>query len=146
MESSYSIPVLGRATWRLHSTPCLIRTTEPVTNVENMTMAVTTSVVGDDCRCLRPMARQQIHIRCSRCDYCCLLHERCPGGRTPSKIFTICKLSMRLVDKSRNCATKLPLLIFFDYFVGWPGSVQANLDFYSKLVQLAEWYGIMSIS
>ena len=46
----------------------------------------------------------------------------------------------------RNERTGLPLLIYVDDFVAWPGPVQKWLDFHHDLHELAEWHGFGFVS
>ena len=64
-----------------------------------------------------------------------------------TEIYQNMQLLIQSINKERNCKKeKLPLLIYVDDFIAWPGSVQKYLDFHHDLHELADWHGFGYIS
>jgi hypothetical protein len=66
---------------------------------------------------------------------------------TETEIYQNMQLLVEAVHKERNCRSdKLPLLIYVDDFIAWPGSLQKWLGFHHDLHELADWHGFGFIS
>ena len=64
-----------------------------------------------------------------------------------TEIYQNMQLLVESIHRERNCKkSKLPLLIYVDDFIAWPGSVQKYLDFHHDLHELADWHGFGYIS
>lgn len=66
-----------------------------------------------------------------------------------SEIYQNMQLLIQAVQREQNCNSarnRLPMLLYIDDFIAWPGSIQKWLDFHHDLHELAEWHGFGFLS
>ena len=66
---------------------------------------------------------------------------------TQSEIYENMQSLIRAIQAEKNCDEhNMPLLIYMDDFIAWPGSVKQWLGFHHDLHELSDWYGFGYLS
>eukprot|EP00546_Thalassionema_frauenfeldii_P010408 CAMPEP_0178912372 /NCGR_PEP_ID=MMETSP0786-20121207/10225_1 /TAXON_ID=186022 /ORGANISM="Thalassionema frauenfeldii, Strain CCMP 1798" /LENGTH=504 /DNA_ID=CAMNT_0020584945 /DNA_START=68 /DNA_END=1582 /DNA_ORIENTATION=- len=66
---------------------------------------------------------------------------------TQSEIYQNMQSLITAIQAEKNCdRNKMPLLIYMDDFIAWPGEVKKWLDFHHDLHELSDWYGFGFLS
>lgn len=70
---------------------------------------------------------------------------------TQNEIYQNIQQLIESVHRERNCRSnddddRLPILVFVDDFIAWPGNMKQYLDFHQDLHELADWHGLGFVS
>jgi hypothetical protein len=112
-------------------------------SISNMAMAATTSDVGATVveYQLYPPGVQPDIILASFATNDAL------SEATPETIYQNMQSLIVAVQRESNChPQKLPLLVYVDDFIAWPGNLTQWMRFHKDLHELAEWHNIMMVS